>query len=98
MKPEFEERLKHFLGGYWHQDVPSTESGLQDVFVEQSPEDIRELTRIIRTFLEESADPDSKRAFIDHWADGVVTDDPIGWLQGIMRKMEEFVGADNGSE
>ncbi|SIT15006.1 contact-dependent growth inhibition system immunity protein [Alicyclobacillus vulcanalis] len=91
MKAEFEERLKNFLGGYWHQDVASTESGLQEVFMEHSTEQIRELIEIIKEFLGGPDDPSYKRSFIDYWADGVVFEDPIEWLRGILKKMSEYI-------
>jgi len=91
LKAEFEERLKNFLGGYWHQDVASTESGLQEVFMEHSPEEIRELIEIIQGFLDEPGDLDYKRSFIDYWADGVVFEDPIEWLRDILKKMSEYI-------
>jgi len=94
-----EEEMKNILGGYWHQDVESTEAGLHDVFQEHSLDEIRTLIQVIEQFLNDAKELDYKRRFIDYWADGVNFSncDPVEWLRDIQRKMVEYVQGCSGA-
>jgi hypothetical protein len=71
--------LVDFLGGYWHQDVESTESGLQDVFREHTVEQVRMLAELVEQFLSGPEDLAYKRNFVQYHADGIgfLNEDPI---------------------
>jgi hypothetical protein len=93
MDKSAERTLINFLGGYWHQDVESTESGLQDVFREHTVEQVRMLAELVEQFLSGPEDLDYKRNFVQCHADGIgfLDEDPLDWVQSILKQMRSYV-------
>ncbi|WP_163138321.1 contact-dependent growth inhibition system immunity protein [Bacillus subtilis] len=84
-----------FLGGYFHQDIDSPESAL-DEYLEEIPKEEQETDiAALKDFFNSDYSDEEKNDFIDEAADGVDVlsygVSPIIWLEQVIQKIEKNI-------
>ncbi|MCM3187504.1 contact-dependent growth inhibition system immunity protein [Bacillus subtilis] len=84
-----------FLGGYFHQDIDSPESAL-DEYLEEIPREEQETDiAALKDFINSNYSDEEKNDFIDEAADGVDIRSygvsPLVWLEQVIRKIEKNI-------
>ncbi|MDI6565603.1 MULTISPECIES: contact-dependent growth inhibition system immunity protein [Bacillus] len=84
-----------FLGGYFHQDIDSPESAL-DEYLEEIPKEEQETDiAALKDFINSDYSDEEKNDFIDEAADGVDVlsygVSPIIWLEQVIQKIEKNI-------
>ncbi|WP_338733275.1 contact-dependent growth inhibition system immunity protein [Bacillus sp. SG20033] len=84
-----------FLGGYFHQDIDSPESAL-DEYLEEIPREEQETDiAALKDFINSDYSDEEKNDFIDEAADGVDIRSygvsPLVWLEQVIRKIEKNI-------
>lgn len=84
-----------FLGGYFHQDIDSPESAL-DEYLEEIPKEEQETDIVaLKDFINSDYTDEEKNDFIDEAADGVDIRSygvsPLVWLERVIQKIEKNI-------
>ncbi|MCM3156103.1 contact-dependent growth inhibition system immunity protein [Bacillus subtilis] len=84
-----------FLGGYFHQDIDSPESAL-DEYLEEIPKEEQETDiAALKDFINSDYSDEEKNDFIDEAADGVDVRSygvsPLVWLEQVIQKIEKNI-------
>ncbi|MBL3648858.1 contact-dependent growth inhibition system immunity protein [Bacillus sp. RHFS10] len=84
-----------FLGGYFHQDIDSPESAL-DEYLEEIPKEEQETNIVaLKDFINSDYTDEEKNDFIDEAADGVdilsYGASPLVWLEQVIQKIEKNI-------
>nr|WP_087993920.1 contact-dependent growth inhibition system immunity protein [Bacillus subtilis] len=84
-----------FLGGYFHQDIDSPESAL-DEYLEEIPKEEQENdVAALKEFINSDYSDEEKNDFIDEAADGVdilsYGASPLVWLEQVIQKIEKNI-------
>ncbi|MEG7354754.1 contact-dependent growth inhibition system immunity protein [Bacillus inaquosorum] len=84
-----------FLGGYFHQDIDSPESAL-DEYLEEIPKEEQETNIVaLKDFINSDYTDEEKNDFIDEAADGVdirsYRVSPLVWLEQVIQKIEKNI-------
>ncbi|AXF32532.1 MULTISPECIES: contact-dependent growth inhibition system immunity protein [Bacillus] len=84
-----------FLGGYFHQDIDSPESAL-DEYLEEIPKEEQETDiAALKDFINSDYSDEEKNDFIDEAADGVDIRSygvsPLVWLEQVIQKIEKNI-------
>ncbi|MEC1527986.1 contact-dependent growth inhibition system immunity protein [Bacillus spizizenii] len=92
---EVSDPVFRFLGGYFHQDIDSPESAL-DEYLEEIPKEEQENdVATLKKFINSDYSDEEKNDFIDEAADGVdilsYGVSPIIWLEQVIQKIEKNI-------
>ncbi|MEC1547473.1 contact-dependent growth inhibition system immunity protein [Bacillus rugosus] len=92
---EVSDPVFRFLGGYFHQDIDSPESAL-DEYLEEIPKEEQETDIVaLKDFINSDYTDEEKNDFIDEAADGVdilsYGVSPIIWLEQVIQKIEKNI-------
>ncbi|WP_367387321.1 contact-dependent growth inhibition system immunity protein [Bacillus vallismortis] len=92
---EVSDPVFRFLGGYFHQDIDSPESAL-DEYLEEIPKEERENdVAALKEFINSDYSDEEKNDFIDEAADGVdilsYGASPLVWLEQVIQKIEKNI-------
>ncbi|MEK3804277.1 contact-dependent growth inhibition system immunity protein [Bacillus sp. FSL K6-1234] len=84
-----------FLGGYFHQDIDSPESALDEYLKEIPKEEQETDIAALKDFINSDYSDEEKNDFIDEAADGVDVlsygVSPIIWLEQVIQKIEKNI-------
>ncbi|WIW27585.1 contact-dependent growth inhibition system immunity protein [Bacillus inaquosorum] len=92
---EVSDPVFRFLGGYFHQDIDSPESAL-DEYLEEIPKEEQENDVVaLKEFINSDYSDEEKNDFIDEAADGVdilgYWVSPLNWLEQVIQKIEKNI-------
>ncbi|MDM5301290.1 contact-dependent growth inhibition system immunity protein [Bacillus vallismortis] len=92
---EVSDPVFRFLGGYFHQDIDSPESAL-DEYLEEIPKEEQENdVAALKEFINSDYSDEEKNDFIDEAADGVdilsYGASPLVWLEQVIQKIEKNI-------
>ncbi|PJZ00513.1 hypothetical protein CPT06_11890 [Bacillus vallismortis] len=84
-----------FLGGYFHQDIDSPDTAL-DEYLEEIPKEEQETDiAALKDFINSDYSDEEKNDFIDEAADGVDIRSygvsPLVWLEQVIQKIEKNI-------
>ncbi|BDG79488.1 hypothetical protein BSF_12170 [Bacillus subtilis] len=87
--------FRFLLGGYFHQDIETPESAL-DEYLEEIPKEEQETDIVaLKDFINSDYSEEEKNDFIDEAADGVdilsYRVSPLVWLEQVIQKIEKNI-------
>ncbi|KUP36939.1 contact-dependent growth inhibition system immunity protein [Bacillus halotolerans] len=92
---EVSDPVFRFLGGYFHQDIDSPESSLDEYLKEIPKEEQGNDVAALKEFIKSDYSNEEKNDFIDEAADGVdilsYGVSPIIWLEQVIQKIEKNI-------
>ncbi|UTL73924.1 contact-dependent growth inhibition system immunity protein [Bacillus halotolerans] len=92
---EVSDPVFRFLGGYFHQDIDSPESSLDEYLKEIPKEEQGNDVVALKEFIKSDYSNEEKNDFIDEAADGVdilsYDVSPIIWLEQVIQKIEKNI-------
>lgn len=91
--------LFQFLAGYWHDRPEVDEAIVAECIDDLSPEELAELVRVVRKFINSPCPSAEKSAYIQGlvWRELPEGDEgPIDWLRTILTRLEEALGSYGG--
>ncbi|ARV44661.1 contact-dependent growth inhibition system immunity protein [Bacillus inaquosorum] len=95
IKIEVSDPVFRFLGGYFHQDIDSPESSLDEYLKEIPKEEQENDVVALKEFIKSDYSDEEKNDFIDEAADGLdilsYGVSPIIWLEQVIQKIEKNI-------